>query len=136
MILLDTNICIAALKHDARILSRMVQAAGRLYLPFVVSAELYYGVEKRARLGMRTEAVLTELDAFHDTIDGVLGCTPQVIRQYAQIRASLEVAGTPIGANDLWIAAQALAEDATLVTDNAREFRRVRGLRLENWLRR
>ena len=54
--------------------------------------------------------------------------------QYARIRAGLERQGTSIGGNDLWIAAQALALGAVLVTDNVREFRRVPGLKVENWL--
>ncbi len=52
---------------------------------------------------------------------------------YAQIRAHLQRKGTPIGSNDVWIAAHALAEDMTLVSGNVREFRRVPTLRLENW---
>jgi tRNA(fMet)-specific endonuclease VapC len=55
-------------------------------------------------------------------------------RHYALVRAHLERQGTPIGANDTWIAAQALTIGATLVTDNEREFSRVPGLPLENWL--
>lgn len=54
---------------------------------------------------------------------------------YAEVRLAVERQGKPIGANDLWIAAHALALDATLVTANEREFRRVPGLRVENWLR-
>lgn len=54
---------------------------------------------------------------------------------YAVLRAGLQKAGTPIGPNDMWIAAHALAEDLTLVTGNVREFKRVPGLRIENWLR-
>jgi tRNA(fMet)-specific endonuclease VapC len=55
--------------------------------------------------------------------------------RYGEIRAELERRGRPIGANDTWIAAHALAEDLTLVTNNMREFARVPGLRLENWMR-
>ena len=55
-------------------------------------------------------------------------------RQYARIRAQLESGGTPIGANDYWIAAQALALGAVVVTDNPSEFARVPGLITENWL--
>jgi tRNA(fMet)-specific endonuclease VapC len=58
-----------------------------------------------------------------------------VDEHYGRIRAELEAHGTPIGGNDLLIAAHALAEQATLVTDNTGEFRRVPGLRVENWLR-
>ena len=54
---------------------------------------------------------------------------------YGTIRTQLELAGTPIGGNDLLIAAQAMALDHTLVTDNDKEFGRIDGLRVENWLR-
>ncbi len=54
---------------------------------------------------------------------------------YGQMRSALERHGTPIGANEIWVAAQALAVSAVLVTDNLREFRRVEGLQLINWLR-
>lgn len=59
----------------------------------------------------------------------------RVVPHYAMLRAKLQKAGTPIGPNDLWIAAHALAEDLTLVSGNVREFKRVEGLRVENWLR-
>jgi tRNA(fMet)-specific endonuclease VapC len=65
----------------------------------------------------------------------LVGIDYNTTRHYGKIRALLERQGTPIGANDTWIAAQALAIDATLVTDNEREFSRVPGLSLENWLR-
>jgi tRNA(fMet)-specific endonuclease VapC len=54
---------------------------------------------------------------------------------YAEIRTQLQRTRQPIGSNDLWIAAHALADDLTLVTNNEREFRRVPGLRVENWAR-
>ena len=54
---------------------------------------------------------------------------------YGQIRAALRARGTPIGQNDLWLAAQALATDLVLVTNNEREFRRVPGLKIQNWTR-
>jgi tRNA(fMet)-specific endonuclease VapC len=60
---------------------------------------------------------------------------PTAIQHYARVRIGLERAGSPIGANDLLIAAHALALDAVLVSDNEREFARIDGLRLENWLR-
>ncbi len=59
--------------------------------------------------------------------------SPALCRHYAEQFTGLKSAGTPIGANDLWIACHALAEDAILVTNNTREFERVAGLRLENW---
>lgn len=59
---------------------------------------------------------------------------PAICRHYAEQFTRLKDAGTPIGANDLWIACHALAEAATLVTHNTREFARVAGLRLEDWV--
>ena len=59
---------------------------------------------------------------------------PAICRHYAEQATRLKAAGTPIGANDLWIASHALAEDATLVTHNTREFARVSGLRIEDWV--
>src|SRR5689334_22958816 len=125
MILLDTNVCIAALKNDSRVLSRMVRHAGRLYLPFMVSAELRFGLEKSALLGREVEADRGRIDEFHARIDGVLYLTDEAIAQYARLRALLEVQGRAISPNDTWIAAQALAEDAVLVSANTREFARV-----------
>lgn len=135
MILLDTNICIAALKNERRVLSRLVRHTGRLYLPFMVSAELWFGLEKYALLGRDIEADRSRVEEFHDRMDGVLDLTGEAIHEYARLRALLETQGTPISSNDLWIAAQALAEDAVLVSANTREFERVPGLRLENWLK-
>ena len=135
MILLDTNICIAALKNERRVLSRLVRHTGRLYLPFMVSAELWFGLEKYALLGRDIEADRSRVEEFHDRMEGVLDLTDEAIHEYARLRALLETQGTPISSNDLWIAAQALAEDAVLVSANTREFERVPGLRLENWLK-
>ena len=59
----------------------------------------------------------------------------EAARRYAEIRAKLQSIGQPIGSNDLWIAAHALADELTLVTNNEREFQRVPGLRVENWTR-
>ena len=64
----------------------------------------------------------------------ILPIKPPTDARYAEIRLTLEKAGTPIGPNDLWIAAHALALDFTLVTDNITKFSRVPGLRVENWL--
>lgn len=58
---------------------------------------------------------------------------PSICRPYAEQFTRLKNAGTPIGANDLWVACHALAEEATLVTHNSREFCRVSGLQLEDW---
>jgi tRNA(fMet)-specific endonuclease VapC len=101
----------------------------RVSTSIVVAAELRYGAAKKgsARLSAQLEAVLSVLD--------VLPFEPPADVMYASLRTSLEQVGTPIGANDMLIAAHALALGCTIVTDNEREFARVRGLSCENWLR-
>ena len=94
-----------------------------------VLGELTFGAEKSA-YGQRNRARLAELAQRLPLV----GIEAETTRHYAQVRALLERQGTPIGANDTWIAAQALAVGATLVTDNVREFSRVPALPLENWL--
>jgi tRNA(fMet)-specific endonuclease VapC len=136
MILLDTNICIAALKNDRRVLSHMLRHSGRLFLPTMVSAELWFGIEKQAALGRNVDTARERVAEFHDRIDGILNITGNTIVEYAKLRAHLEVAGSPISPNDTWIAAQAIAEDALLVSANSKEFARVPELRLQNWLAR
>jgi len=136
VILLDTNICIAAIRDERRVISRMAQYQGRLYLPFVVAAELQFGLEKLERLGQPAQTAKRRMERFLSIVDGVLFGSDSLLRAYARLRAELEIAGTPISPNDLWIAAQALVEGATLITVNIREFEHVSGLRLENWLKR
>ena len=130
--LLDTNIMIAAMKGNAAVVARLENTPlQNLVLSPVVLGELEIGAEKsahsernRARLAELAERLpLAVVDA-------------ETSRRYGRVRAELEQAGTPIGANDTWIAAQALALDVTLVTDNIREFSRVPGLTVENWLER
>lgn len=95
----------------------------------IVAAELRYGATKKAspRLTAQVRAVLGALE--------VLTWEAPADATYGQIRASLERRGLSIGGNDLLIAAQALTLGYTIVTDNEREFARVDGLLLENWLR-
>ncbi len=96
----------------------------------IVSSELLFGIEKRrsAKLSAGVEDFLSQLD--------VLPYEVGASRHYADIRNTLEKRGTPIGPVDLFIAAHARSLGLTLVTDNIREFSRVDGLKLENWLER
>ena len=129
--LLDTNVCIAALKHEPRVLERLEALAPEdLILSPVVLGELEVGVQKSQwpeRNRQRLDALCKGLPLV--PLDGA------VAMAYGGIRSQLERAGRVIGANDLWIAAQAMALDAVMVTDNMREFQRVEGLQVENWLR-
>lgn len=130
--LLDTNIVIAAMKGNPAVVGRLESTPlANLILSPVVLGELEFGAEKSAH-SERNRARLAEL-AERLPLAVVHAETS---RCYGRIRAELEQRGTPIGANDTWIAAHALALDATLVTDNIGEFSRVPGLSVENWLER
>ncbi len=129
--LLDTNIVSDLVRRpQGRVAAKIAELGEEaVATSVIVAAELRYGAAKKgsARLTHQLEAVLGALEA--------LPLEPPADVAYAEARVALEAKGTPIGANDLLIAAQALASGCVLVTDNGREFRRVRGLRVENWLR-
>jgi tRNA(fMet)-specific endonuclease VapC len=128
--LLDTNILIAALKGQTKVRQRLeAMPLASLRLSVIVLGELEFGAEKSAH-GERNRARLATLVERLPLV----GIDAETTRRYAQVRTLLERQGTPIGANDTWIAAQALAIRATLVTDNEREFSRIPDLPLENWL--
>lgn len=128
--LLDTNIFIAAMKGHAALRPRLEETPlSALLLSPVVLGELLVGVEKSAHAETNRE----RLESVVGRIE-IPALDASASAQYATVRATLERAGTPIGANDLWIAAHALALGATVVTDNVREFSRVPQLRIENWL--
>ena len=133
--LLDTTI-ISHLMRDGRgSVAKRARAAiadGRVKMlctSVVVQSELLFGLAKRpsARLQAAYDVEMSKLE--------VLAPDAATAPLYASVRAHLERQGTPIGANDLLIAAHALALEATLITDNEDEFRRVPGLAVENWLR-
>ncbi|TWT15124.1 PIN domain-containing protein [Reyranella sp. CPCC 100927] len=129
--LLDTNIVIAALRGSIDVQRRLQTVPlSATRLSTIVLGELAFGAEKSAQ-GERNRARLAALAQRLPLV----GIDLETTRHYARIRVLLERQGTPIGANDTWIAAQAAAINATLVTDNEREFSRVPGLSLENWLR-
>lgn len=128
--LLDTNIVIAALKQNS-LVERQLQVISEdsLRLSTVVLGELYFGAEK----SQFVERNRAKVDALVQRFIQV-GVDQTTADSYGSVRAALEKQGTPIGANYLWIAAQALSIDAVLVTDNQREFGRIAGIKLENWL--
>lgn len=129
--LFDTNVFIGAMKGLAPIRQRLqVTPLSDIALSVIVLGELELGVEKSAyrdKNAAKLSAILENIEVY--PLDA------QTSRIYAQIRARLEGKGVTIGANDYWIAAQALALDRVLVTDNEAEFSRVPDLRIENWLR-
>ena len=129
--LLDTNIVSDLIRQPQGRAATRIREVGEAQVrtSIVVAAELRFGARKLGspRLTVRVEAVLAVLEIvpFAAPADAV----------YGTIRARLEQAGTPIGGNDLLIAAHALALGDTIVTDNVEEFGRVEGLNVENWLR-
>jgi len=129
--LLDTNIVSTLARNPhGRVADRIKTIGERnICTSIIVAAELRYGTTKKAspRLSSQVEAVLDAIDT--------LPLESPADEIYGSIRTQLEFAGTPIGGNDLLIAAQAIAQDHTLVTDNDKEFSRIDGLRVENWLR-
>mgnify|MGYP006280553373 FL=1 len=128
--LLDTNICIYVIKRrPIEVLSHFNDAADHLAISSVTLAELMHGVEKSQHVAKNLRAV----EDFYSRLD-VLDYGEQAAFHYGDIRAQLEKQGQPIGVNDLHIAAHARSIGATLVTNNMKEFERVEGLRLQNWV--
>ncbi len=125
--LLDTNIISYLARDPKGEVARRVASSKELVTSIVVVGEIGYGFARQPsdRLQRQVAQILRGLE--------VLDLDQDAAVSYGSIRAELERLGTPIGNNDLWIAAHALALDATLITANEREFRRVAGLRVENW---
>lgn len=130
MILLDTNICIYVINtRPAEVLAQFhAYRLGEIGISSVVAAELAYGVAKSGSARNRAA-----LEMFFAPLE-ILPFDDKAAWAYGDLRASLERQGQPIGAMDTMIAAHALSLDAILVTNNTREFSRVAGLRLENWV--
>ena len=131
MYMLDTNICIYIIKKQpASVLKKFEQLPiGSVAMSLVTLGELKYGALK-SNNSTRAMGVLEELVNYIP----VEPMSLEVSKHYAAIRADLATRGTPIGNNDLWIAAHARCLGCTLVSNNLREFERVDGLVLENWV--
>jgi tRNA(fMet)-specific endonuclease VapC len=129
MKMLDTNICSYVLrKRPVAVLERFYTAPpGELCISAVVAAEMRYGAAK-----LDSEKFIVQLERWLGLIP-VVPWPESASHRYARLRCGLERAGTPIGNMDMLIAAHALAENAVLITNNAREFRRVPELIVENW---
>ena len=128
--LLDTNICIyIAKRRPPEVASRFeTLRPGEVGMSMITYGELLFGAEK----SQHPQAVKDRLQRFVELVP-VLPLPEESPRHYARIRSELQRTGTPIGANDLWIAAHALASGLILVSNNLREFGRVTGLAAENW---
>ena len=128
--LLDTNILSDLVRHPQGTVAARIAREGEsnVFTSIVVAAELRFGAHKREsnRLTQQLEAILSAIE--------ILPLEEPAHRHYGSVRATLERQGLMIGPNDILIASHALALDCTVVTANQREFSRVPGLRVENWL--
>lgn len=128
--MLDTNMCIYVInERDPALREQFEEHADSLFVSSISYAELVYGVVHSRRVNHNER----ELAAFVKDLD-ILPFGQEGAGHYGDIRHALTKKGTLIGANDLLIAAHARSIDATLVTNNEREFRRVPKLQIENWL--
>ena len=130
--MLDTNICIYVIKHKPESVFRKLKKIKPedVCISSITYAELAYGVEKSAqpernRLALSMMLSSIEIVAFDDA----------AAADYGEIRASLEKGGTPISSMDMLIAAHARSSGCTLVTNNTKEFCRVKGLKVVNWVK-
>jgi tRNA(fMet)-specific endonuclease VapC len=129
--MLDTNICIYMIRgKPPQVLSRLkALPLGDVSVSSITVSELEYGVAKSSKPQQNRDA----LDAFLAPLE-ILPFNGEAAFRYGEIRAFLEKEGKLIGAMDMLIAAHAVSASMTLVTNNIKEFDRVPGLRLENWL--
>lgn len=130
--LLDTDICSYVRRSDRPALRVRFEklAPGEAAISVITYGEMIYGAVRSATPALGIERIEKFVQALR-----VLALPTEAAHAYGNIRGALSGAGTPIGPNDLWIAAHAFAENLILVTNNEREFRRVKGLKVENWAR-
>jgi len=129
--LLDTNTCIYFLNRSSeKIISQFKRfSPSEINLPSITVAELFYGAEK-SKAKKKNWAIV---ENFISTFE-IVPFDEKSCEIYARIRASLEKSGVPIGPMDLLIASISLANNSILVSNNIKEFRRIKGMKLENWV--
>lgn len=129
--LLDTNVLSHLMLRPQGSVAAKIAAVGEAHIctSIVVACELRFGARKK-----KSVALTERVDQLLQSVE-VLALESGTDRTYAEIRDKLESAGKPIGGNDLLIAAQAVSHECVLVTDSVSEFRRIPGLKVENWVR-
>jgi tRNA(fMet)-specific endonuclease VapC len=131
--MLDTNILIYLIKNKPPSIAERINSRpsdAQLCMSFFTYAELLKGAERSSKKAQ----VLRQIDQLTRTVKVEFSSDASLCRHYAEQFPRLKEAGTPIGANDLWIACHALAQEAVLVTNDMREFEWVSGLPLDNWV--
>ncbi|MDR1656299.1 MAG: type II toxin-antitoxin system VapC family toxin [Deltaproteobacteria bacterium] len=129
--MLDTNICIYIQRHKPPSVLEQFEKLkpGQAVISVITWGEMLYGAAK----SQDPKRVLKLLEEFASLVP-VLAMQPECGKVYGQIRTDLEKRGQPIGNNDLWIAAHAMAAELPLVTNNTKEFERIPHLKVENWI--
>ncbi len=128
--MLDTNICIYVMKnYPQELRDKFNSLAEQLCISSITLGELHYGAEKSARRADNLIAV----EHFVARLE-VLPFDEKAAAHYGQVRAELERAGTPCGPHDMQIGGHARSQGLIIVTNNMREFSRVKGIRVENWV--
>ncbi len=128
--LLDTNIISELIKNPRGVIFSTIQEVGedKICTSLIVACESKFGAKKK-----NSQKLIEKLEIILDSIE-ILPLTNPVEEYYAEIRTYLEIQGTPIGGNDLLIAAHALTLKLTVITANVSEFYRIPNLKVENWL--
>ena len=128
--MLDTNICIYAIKQKpAEVINNFLEHnPDDMCISSITYGELMHGVEKSQAIERNRAAITLFLSAI-----AILTFDSRAAEEYGRVRAELEKSGTPIGPMDTLIAGHAKSEGLILVTNNTREFMRVRGLKVEDW---
>ena len=128
--MLDTDICIYIIKRKPLLVLERLELIqpGQLSMSAITFAELMNGAKK----SQRVEANVSRLNALGEILE-ICSFDQQAAVAYGDVRSSLEKRGEVIGPHDLLIAAHALSLDRTLITNNEREFKRVEGLKVDNW---
>ncbi len=128
--LLDSNVCIRLINNSSRAVTTRLaaQQPEDIYVSTITQLELYYGAYRSAQQSRNLEILQRFFSQFI-----IIPLDPKAAPIAGRIRAELAAMGTPIGPNDLQIAAIAVANNLILVTHNVREFNRVNGLILEDW---
>jgi tRNA(fMet)-specific endonuclease VapC len=131
MYFLDTNICIYYLRGIYNSVEEKLKSIPihEIKIPIIVKAELLYGIEKSKLKESNKNVYRKFIGAFE-----IINLDDEALNQYAKIRLKLEKDGTVIGSNDLLIASITLARGGTLVTHNTKEFKRIPGLMIEDWV--
>jgi len=131
MYLLDTNICIYAIKNKPISVLEKIKENSKLgiYISSLTIAELEYGIENSNRIKENRVSLIKFLSIFN-----ILSFDDKDAIPYGKLKAKLKKEGTIIGPIDMLLVAQALSKDLILVTNNTKEFERIENLKLENWV--